>query len=432
MFLQILGYLMLLVFIVLVLWKKLSPMSALIIIPIVFGLIGGFGTDTFTFAENGIKDVINVFTLLGFAILFFGIMIKTGLFDPLSKLIVRWAKGDPLKVLIGAAVLVTLVSLDGDGTTTFMICCSALIPVFNRLGIPRRYLAAILVLGNGAINLVPWGGPTARIMSVLNTDVNDLFVALIPNIVVSLVLLFAIAIYWGLQQRKNIGVSNETVEVANTAFTNEDEALRRPKLAWVNLVLTLGVMASIAALDVSAPIAFALGSCIALVINYPRVKDSAKVVEMNAAPVMNVVFMVIGAGMMMGILNYSGMADAIGQGLASVVPQSMSSYFGMLIGGISAPGLFVLNNDAFYYGVLPLLAKTAYTFGFTPMQVGVASLMGQSARAMSPVIPSLYLMINILNLDFTEYQKTILPVAVINFVLFALTCLVFGTVPILH
>jgi CitMHS family citrate-Mg2+:H+ or citrate-Ca2+:H+ symporter len=430
MYLQLLGYVMLVVFIVLVLWKKLSPMSALIIIPLVFGIIGGFGIDTFLFAAEGIKDVVNVITLLGFAILYFGIMLKTGLFDPLSRLIVRWAKGDPLKVLIGAAILVMLVSLDGDGTTTFMICCSALIPVFNKLGIPRRYLAAILVLGNGAINLVPWGGPTARIMSVLNTDVNDLFVVLIPNIIVSLILLLVVCVYWGLKERKRLGVVDVTIDVADIKLSEEDKALRRPKLVWVNLVLTLLIMASMA-FDIPAPIAFALGTCIALVINYPRVKDSEKLVEIYAAPVMNVVFMILGAGIMMGVLNYSGMADAIANGLAAVVPESMSSYFGYIIGGISAPGLFVLNNDAFYYGVLPLLAATAYNYGFSPMQVGVASLMGQSARAMSPVIPSLYLMINILELDFNEYQKTILPIALINLVLFALTCLVVGSVPIL-
>lgn len=430
MYLQLLGYVMLVVFIVLVLWKKLSPMSALIIIPLVFGIIGGFGIDTFLFAAEGIKDVVNVITLLGFAILYFGIMLKTGLFDPLSRLIVRWAKGDPLKVLIGAAVLVMLVSLDGDGTTTFMICCSALIPVFNKLGIPRRYLAAILVLGNGAINLVPWGGPTARIMSVLNTDVNDLFVVLIPNIIVSLVLLVIVCIYWGLKERKRLGVVDVTFDVKDIKLSDEEKALRRPKLVWVNLTLTLLIMASMA-FDVPAPIGFALGTCIALVINYPKVKDSEKLVEMYAAPVMNVVFMILGAGIMMGVLNYSGMADAIAKGLASVVPESMSSYFGYVIGGISAPGLFVLNNDAFYYGVLPLLAATAFNYGFSPMQVGVASLMGQSARAMSPVIPSLYLMINILELDFNDYQKTILPIAAINFVLFALTCLVVGSVPIL-
>ena len=430
MFLQILGYVILAVFITLVLWRKLSPMTALIIVPLVFGLVGGFGIETFNFAAKGVADVVNVFTLLGFAILYFGIMLKAGLFDPLSKLIVRWAKGDPLKVLIGAAILVMLVSLDGDGTTTFMICCATLIPVFNKLGIPKKYLAAILILGNGAINLVPWGGPTARIMSVLNTDTWDLFMVLIPNIIGGVLLLFGVGIFWGLKERRRLGISTVLIETSNIDIPEEERALRRPKLVWVNLFLTLAIMASMA-LDVPAPIAFALGTCLALVINYPKLKDSAKVMELNAAPVMNVVFMVIGAGVLMGVLNYSGMADAIAGGLSSVVPASMSSFFGYIIGLISAPGLFMLNNDAFYYGVLPLLAKTAYTYGFTPMQVGVASLMGQSWRALSPVIPSLYLMINILELDFNEYQKTILPIVIINFVVFALTCLVAGTVPIL-
>ena len=81
-----------------------------------------------------------------FAILYFGVMLLTGMFDPMVDRVVAWCKGDPLKVLVGTAVLAAFVSLDGDGTTTVMICCTALIPIYNRLGIKKIYLANLIIL----------------------------------------------------------------------------------------------------------------------------------------------------------------------------------------------------------------------------------------------------------------------------------------------
>ena len=70
----------------------------------------------------------------------------------------------------------------------------------------------------------------------------------------------------------------------------------------------------------------------------------------------------------MGVLNGpedAGMSNAIAQFLVSVIPESLGRYFAVIIAVISAPGTYLLNNDAFYYGVLPPLALTAQAYGFT-------------------------------------------------------------------
>ena len=68
-----------------------------------------------------------------FAVIYFGIMIDAGLFDPMVNRILKLVKGDPVKITIGAAVLAMLVSLDGDGTTTFIISVSAMLPITTKL-----------------------------------------------------------------------------------------------------------------------------------------------------------------------------------------------------------------------------------------------------------------------------------------------------------
>jgi CitMHS family citrate-Mg2+:H+ or citrate-Ca2+:H+ symporter len=116
--LAILGYGIVITFMVLIMTKRMTAFTSLIIVPIVFALIGGFGPNIGKFALTGVKGVAPTASMLLFAILFFGIMINVGLFDPLVNAIVKFVKGDPLKVLVGTAILAAIVSVDGDGSTT--------------------------------------------------------------------------------------------------------------------------------------------------------------------------------------------------------------------------------------------------------------------------------------------------------------------------
>ncbi|NIB32447.1 hypothetical protein HBB16_12980 [Pseudonocardia sp. MCCB 268] len=54
-------------------------------------------------------------------------------------------------------VLAGVVSLDGDGSTTFIITVSALLPIYLRLGMSPVVLT-VVATHNGALNIVPWAG----------------------------------------------------------------------------------------------------------------------------------------------------------------------------------------------------------------------------------------------------------------------------------
>ena len=214
MYLAFLGFAMIVVFMALIMAKKLSPFTSLIIIPIIFGLLAGYGWDTLKYAMSGIKDVASTFSMMLFAILYFGVMLAVGLFDPMVDRVVSWCKGDPLKVLVGTAVLAAVVSLDGDGTTTVIICCSAMIPIYNRLKIKKIHLATLIILQNCIMNLIPWGGPTARVMSVMNLDASEIFGPLVPGMIVSAIYVIGVSYWLGLKERKRLGISKDVTGTA--------------------------------------------------------------------------------------------------------------------------------------------------------------------------------------------------------------------------
>lgn len=135
--------------------------------------------------------------MLMFAILYFGIMIDSGLFDPIITKILNVVKGDPLKIVVGTAILTIIVSLDGDGTTTYMITISAMYPLYKRLGMNPLILAGVVMLGAGITNITPWGGPTARVMSSLSLDASQVFTPLIPAMIGGAIWVIFVAYFLG-------------------------------------------------------------------------------------------------------------------------------------------------------------------------------------------------------------------------------------------
>lgn len=431
--LAILGYGIVITFMLLIMTKRMTAFTSLIIVPIVFALIGGFGPNIGKFALTGVKGVAPTAVMLLFAILYFGIMINVGLFDPLSKAIIKFVKGDPLKVLIGTAILAAVVSVDGDGSTTTMIVCSALLPVYKKLKIKPLYLATIIIMQNSIMNLLPWGGPTARIMSALKIEGGDILRPLVPGMIISIIYVIGVAYYLGLKERKRLGIINIDNEVLNemsATIDPEELALKRPKLIWINLALTILVMVTLILGKLPAAIIFEVGVALALIINYPKLKTQRQLIENHAGNAIQVVVMVLAAGIFMGILTETKMAEAIALNLASIVPKSFGSHWTLVTAIISIPGTFLLSNDAFYFGVLPVLAETGAAYGFTPLQIGIASTMGQAFHLLSPLVAFIYLLLQITEVDMGEWQKHAAKWSIGTFIIFVLAAAITGVMPL--
>jgi CitMHS family citrate-Mg2+:H+ or citrate-Ca2+:H+ symporter len=431
--LALLGYGIVITFMVLIMMKKMTAFASLITIPVIYALIGGMGPKIGAYSLTGIKGVTTTATMLLFAILYFGIMINVGLFDPLVKFIVKTVKGDPLKVLVGTAILAAVVSIDGDGTTTTMIVTSALLPVYKKLKIKPLYLATIIIMQNSIMNLLPWGGPTARIMAALKLEGSTILAPLVPGMLISVVYVIGVAYYLGLKERKRLGIIKIDEEAMTEMAATMDEAeaaLRRPKLIWLNFALTMVVMYLLIAGKLPSAVIFEIGVALALIINYPKLKTQRELIELHAGNAIQVIVMVLAAGIFMGILTESGMAKAIALNLASIVPESFGSHWALVTAIISIPGTFFLSNDAFYFGVLPVLAQTGATYGFTPLQIGIASTMGQAFHLLSPLVAFIYLLLQITEVDMGEWQRFAAKFSIGTFIIFVLAAVVTGVMPL--
>ena len=433
--LAVLGFMMVVIFMYLIMSKRMSAMTALILIPLLFAAGMGFaGVAKFSligkWALDGVRQVAPTGIMICFAILYFGIMIDAGLFDPLIKKILEVVHGDPLKVSVGTAVLAAIISLDGDGSTTYMVTCSAMLAVHRRLGMDPLILPSVAVLQNSVMNIIPWGGPTGRVLASLKVESGDVFTPLIPGMILGSLWVCFVAYRWGLKERARLGVMQlDNSEIAAKVQVSEDpeaEKLRRPDRFLMNLGLTVLLMAALMASLLPLNILFMVGTALALMINYPKLKDQQARIVANGANAMPVVAMVFAAGIFMGVMGGSKMVDAMAKSLIAAIPTSMGPHMSFISAFMSLPGTFFLTNDAYYFGVLPVLAKAAATYGISAEEMGRAALIGQGAHLLSPLVPSTYLLVGLNKIEFGDLQKRCLLPAIGVSMVWLLTCLVLG------
>ncbi|HEU4667147.1 MAG TPA: CitMHS family transporter [Arthrobacter sp.] len=480
--LVLLGFAMIAVFMVLIMTKKLTPVLALIIVPTVFGLFAGAGLGIGDMVMDSMKSMTSTAALLMFAIIYFGLMIDVGLFDPLVRFILRKLGNDPAKVVLGTAILAAAVSLDGDGSTTFILTTAAMLPIYLRLKMSPVVLTCVAGLANGTMNIVPWGGPTARAATALKIDVNDVFVPMIPSLLAGIAVILAFAWVLGLQERNRLRATQPEIwEVPSTAgpFTAEafdggtrpsgpaggsgagrgtkvtnpggaapavgsvsagfstegssvailertgtsvdaqdagladtaldpNRATLRPKLFWFNLALTVAVMGMLIADLVPLPYIFMVGSAIALLVNFPRVKDQATQIVAHAPSIVAVVSMVMAAAVLTGVLTGTGMVEAMSAWLVQIIPSSMGPLMAVITGVLSIPMTFFMSNDAFYFGVLPVLSETAGHYGISAAEMARASITGQPFHMQSPLVPAILLLVSLAKVDLGDHHKKVL------------------------
>ena len=87
------------------------------------------------------------------------------------------------------------------------------------------------------------------------------------------------------------------------------------------------------------------------------------------------------------------------------IPDAWGHWFPLVVAITSMPLTFVLSNDAYYFGVVPILADAAAAYGIDPVEIARASVLGQPVHLMSPLVASTLLLVGMVDRDIGDFQK---------------------------
>ncbi|MCE4054088.1 CitMHS family transporter [Pseudomonas sp. Au-Pse12] len=425
-----LGVITILCLLVSVMSKRLSPLVALIALPIIAALVGGFGLQTSAFIVTGIKNVAPVVGMFVFAILFFGIMTDAGMLDPIIDRILRSVGTRPTRIVVGTALLALLVHLDGSGAVTFLVTVPAMLPLYTRLGIDRRILACVAAMAAG-VNFLPWTGPVLRSSAALHVPVADLFQPLIPVQIVGLLFVFASAWWLGRREERRLGLGPGGAAgtgIPSRVLSDAEEALRRPGRFWINLLLTVLVMLVMIAGWVDPVVMFMVGTVLALCINYPDVEAQRARIDAHAKTALTMASILLAAGVFTGIMQGSGMLKAIAEVAVAQIPAGHGKLIPTVVGLMSMPLSMLFDPDSYYFGVMPVIAEVGKALGVDPLQVAQASLLGVHTTGfpVSPLTPATFLLVGLCKIELADHQRFTIPFLFAASVLMTLTALLLG------
>ena len=410
--LAVVGFVTLLLVMLCLTKDKATPLTALSIIPALALLILGYNFEEMTkIINSGLDTVWETAVLFIFSVEYFSMMNDAGMFDKLVDALVKKVGNSYILLTVISWAIFVIGHLDGACATTILVGIPAMLPLYKKMHVRTEWLLLIGCCAMSVMNWVPWGGPVARVASVMEMNATDLWHELIPLQITYLIGTLIISIVIGLylqktQKHTDLNVCTSSNDVTDELQTDETIVLKRPKLVIFNICLTVIMLAALLTGVLPIHVTFMLALGIGVTVNYRDIKLAHKVIQKNAGPALEFSATLLAAGIFVGVLNGTGMIDAMINVVMSVIPSSLGKYFNIIFAIIGFPIGIVIGADSFYYGVLPIVGSVAEGFGLTMRDVAIGFLIAKNlGMLLSPVLPATYLLCGMSGVEFKDHVK---------------------------
>lgn len=406
----VLGFAMMLILTAVLVSGKFTPSIPMIAVPIIFALVMRPSLSELSdWVTSGLQGQVSNAAMFTFAIIFFGVMMDSGVFDRIVAKMMLGAKSVTAVCIL--TVLATMVAhSDGSGATTYLIVIPPFLMIYKKLKMRPIVLMCLVSITAGVMNSLPWGGPCGRLAAGFGISATDILVAELPGMIIGLILCFLIALYYAGQEKKRgagmpAGMKpSDLFSVADK--TEEEKALLRPRLFAFNVVLIIVTIVVMFVSGLPTFLCFMVAAALGLIVNYPDAKLQGERLKSYAPTVLTMVSVLFAFGVFTGILNNSPMKDSMVEVVSNILTGGATAHIntimGFLWGPLSAMGL---NHEACAYTIVPMLQSIASDY-VTPLQASASYLMTFVPQVfVNPSTAAMYIGLGLSGIEFKDHWK---------------------------
>jgi CitMHS family citrate-Mg2+:H+ or citrate-Ca2+:H+ symporter len=407
-YLAVLGFTTMIVITVVLLKNKMSTLLAFTVIPVIAAVLAGGDPSTIgDWIKTGIGKTYSITLMMLFSLPYFMLIADVGVFDDIVKAIMKKVKITAPVVCILTVIVACICELDGSITSVFLITVPLMLPLYDKFHIDKKILlflicVAILIMCN-----TPWNPKILRAATLVDMDnaATSIFVKLVPIQIFMLVLLIVIAIYAGARQRKeqsgDISISNQEL----IAQFKDTELTQHRKLPFNLLFTAFLIFCLVVFISIPQYYVFAFGLVVALQVNFPNLKQQTKLLKKYASSLFPVAPAVLLSGVVVGVMQESGMLDAMVQALMAIVPSALGPYLYIIIALFSTPLMLLFTNDTWFYALMPLVAAFSAQYGVPTITVVVTLFMNFGSMISVIAQPQLYIATDLSGITLDEHIK---------------------------
>ncbi len=283
------------------------------------------------------------------------------------------------------------------------------------------------------MNILPWGGPTLRVMTVFETEIPEAFVPMIIPMIVGWIFVMMIAVFFGKKEAARLQREGIGYDTADHAKESEKESVKISRAQrTANVILLVAALFVMMKGIVSPGPTMILGTVLAFLINCREEKAQNAMIKKFSGTIARLVLIVLCAGTFTGVLNNSGMLEAIATTMAQIIPTSLGRFAPLVIAVLGVPMSQLFTADGFYYGVLPALGTAFEGAGIPGIVMGRAALLGQMTLGFpfSPLVSTTYMLAEMTDLELGDLQKKGIPMAWLVSIVMTVVAVITGCITI--
>ena len=429
----IVAIIMFVAMVALILADKFHVSLVFVLVPTIAALVLGFSPKEIgNFAMDGFKSVANTATMMTFAILYFGILWKVGVFDLLIQKVLKLLGNSVLKVCFVTALLSNLTQLDGSGSTTAICTIPTLRPIYEKMKIRKEALMLIFSMMSGVWCLLPWTGGFLVACAATNVDIYECFRMGWPIMVIGALLAYLACIPIAAREKKN------GAGLTDAEWNEYKASLARPvelkvskgvvifDIVWT-LILLVGLMAGL----MPATLAFMVFYAIAMIVNFPSTKQQGAYIREQASSILTLLSVVLALGVLLGVTKGTGMVNSVADLLASALPAGIAKHIVTLFCLITLPLACFIGSDNIKTVIAPALIAMVAPLGISAVQVVLAlQIMIISSANLTLFTATPYFALGLADVSMKDHIKfSFLSLWAYSLVLLVIT-LLFGIIPL--